>query len=132
MRSAEIVSKVQLSKTTFLLNTVQLFSIDENSRTKKRLIFLLMPNPSIKWERSGFRTALQKGIAGILASRRFSGSQHRPGSPEGKPQRGVHQTPHDQPGNSGNYPAVLSVDVASPGVLVQFWALHVKKDVKVL
>lgn len=62
--SAEIVSKVQLFKIIFLLNTVQRFSINENSRTKKRLIFLLMPNTSIKWESSGCRAALQRGIWG--------------------------------------------------------------------
>jgi len=37
-----------------------------------------------------------------------------PGSQEGKPHPGVHQTQHNQPVMRENHPAVFSVGVASP------------------
>lgn len=59
----------------------------------------------------------EKSDLGMVASRRLSGSQRCPGSPEGKPQPGAHQTLHDPRVKRDNYPAVLSVGMASPGAL---------------
>ena len=51
---------------------------------------------------------------GVLVSSWVSVSQQCPGSQEGKPQPGVHQTQHDQPVKSGDCPAVFSAGAASP------------------
>ena len=68
---------------------------------------------NVNCEGSGWRAALQKGIWVCLLTVAQYESAVCPGSQEGKPHPGVHQTQSNQPVKRGVYPAVFTVGSAS-------------------
>jgi len=73
-----------------------------------------MPVTGTNFERSGWREALQKGIWGAGQQQAPQEPAASPGSPEGKPHPGVHQTQHNRPVRRGDRPPAFSTEVASP------------------